>query len=38
VVNGSVVTENLYSYEPFKLFSTSSTIQFGAPDPAPIKK
>ena len=38
LVNGAIVTENLYHYEPFKLFSTSSTITFGAPDPAPIKK
>ena len=38
VVNRNVTTENLYRYEPFKLFSTSSTIQFGSPDPAPLKK
>ena len=38
VVNGAIMTENLYRYEPFKLFSTSSTIKFGDPDPAPIKK
>lgn len=38
VVNAAVVTENLYRYEPFKLFSSSSTITFGAPDPAPVKK
>jgi hypothetical protein len=38
VVNGDIMTENLYRYEPFKLFSTSSTIKFGDPDPAPIKK
>jgi hypothetical protein len=38
VVNGAVMTENLYRYQPFKLFSTSSTITFGDPDPAPIKK
>jgi hypothetical protein len=31
VVNGTVVTENLYRYEPFKLFSSSSTITFGTP-------
>jgi hypothetical protein len=30
-VNGAVITENLYLYEPFKLFSTSSTITFGTP-------
>jgi hypothetical protein len=38
VVNGALMTENLYSYEPFRLFSTTSTITFGAPDPAPVKK
>ena len=38
LVNSAVITENLYRYEPFKLFSTSSTITFGIPDPAPIKK
>jgi hypothetical protein len=38
VVNGAVMTENLYRYEPFKLFSSSSTIKFGDPDPGPIKK
>ena len=38
VVNGAVMTENLYRYEPFKLFSSSSTITFGDPDPAAIKK
>jgi hypothetical protein len=38
LVNSAVVTENLYRYEPFKLFNASSTITFGAPDPAPVKK
>ena len=38
VVNGAVMTENLYRYEPFKLFSSSSTITFGSPDPSPVKK
>lgn len=42
LVNRAVITENLYRYEPFKLFSSSSSIQFGdIPDtlpPAPIKK
>jgi hypothetical protein len=42
LVNGEVVTENLYRYDAFKLFSTSSSIKFGdLPDtapPAPIKK
>jgi hypothetical protein len=37
-VNGAVITENLYRYQPFKLFSTTSTITFGTPDPGPIKK
>ena len=31
VVNGAVMTENLYRYQPFKFFSTSSTITFGSP-------
>ena len=31
VVNGAVVTENLYRYQPFKLFATDSTITFGTP-------
>lgn len=30
-LNGATVTENLYSYEPFQLFSASSTITFGDP-------
>jgi len=40
IVNGAPTTENLYRYEPFQLFSASSTIQFGAPAPTPppIKK
>jgi hypothetical protein len=43
LVNGKVMTENLYSYQPFKLFSTDSSVKFGdlpdtAPPPAPIKK
>ncbi len=43
LVNGEVITENLYRYEPFKLFSTNSSIQFGdvsdtAPQPAPVRK
>jgi hypothetical protein len=37
MVNGAIMTENLYRYDPFKLFSTSSTIKFGDPE-APIKK
>ena len=31
LVNGAVITENLYRYQPFKLFSTTSTITFGSP-------
>jgi hypothetical protein len=43
LVDGRLMTENLYAYEPFKLFSTSSDIKFtdlppAAPPPAPIKK
>jgi len=41
MVNGAVITENLYRYEPFKLFSTESSIKFGdlpGAAPAPIKK
>jgi hypothetical protein len=42
LVNGAIVTENLYRYEPFKLFSASSAIKFGeVPDatpPEPIRK
>ena len=29
LVNGGVMTENLYRYDPFKLLQTTSTIQFG---------
>jgi hypothetical protein len=41
IVNGAVITENLYRYEPFRLFSTNSSIKFGdIPDttPPPTKK
>jgi hypothetical protein len=43
LVDGRLMTENLYHYEPFKLFSTSSDIKFTdlpptTPPPAPIKK
>jgi hypothetical protein len=31
LVNGAVMTENLYRYQPFKFFSTSSTVTFGSP-------
>jgi hypothetical protein len=36
LVNGAVLTENHYRYEPFKLFSADAEIQFNeVPDPAP---
>jgi hypothetical protein len=42
LVDGRLMTENLYHYEPFKLFSTSSNIKFtdgpATDPPAPIKK
>jgi hypothetical protein len=38
VVDGQTTTENLYVYEPFKLFTTSTQIKFGEPAPAPVKK
>jgi hypothetical protein len=43
LVNGVVMTENLYRYQPFKLFSASSAISFGevpdtTPPPEPTKK
>ena len=31
LVNGSLVIENLYLYEPFQFFSASSNISFGSP-------
>jgi hypothetical protein len=31
LVNGAIVTENLYRYEPFRFFSAKSTISFGSP-------
>jgi hypothetical protein len=31
LVNGIVITENLYTYQPFQLFSSTSTISFGSP-------
>jgi hypothetical protein len=31
LVNRAVVTENLYRYDPFQLFTASSTITFGSP-------
>ena len=41
LVDGHVMTENLYRYEPFKMFSADAEIKFTeleAPPPAPIKK
>jgi hypothetical protein len=40
LVDGRLMTENLYRYEPFKLFAASSDIKFTDPatPPAPIKK
>ena len=32
------MTENLYRYEPFKLFGSSFHHTFGAPKPRPCKK
>jgi hypothetical protein len=42
MVDGQAVTENLYRYEPFKLFSADAEIKFTeletpAPPPAPTK-
>jgi hypothetical protein len=37
IVDGRLVTENLYRYEPFKLFSTATEIRFTElPDPAAL--
>jgi hypothetical protein len=43
LVNGEVVTENLYRYQPFKLFSADSSVKFGdlpdtAQPPPAVKK
>jgi hypothetical protein len=43
IVDGRVITENLYRYEPFKMFSADAEIKFTeletpAPPPAPGKK
>ena len=36
MVDGDVMTENHYRYEPFKLFSSDAEIKFSElPDPAP---
>ena len=37
--DGVLATENLYRYDPFRLFTASSAISFGdLPDPPPVKK
>jgi hypothetical protein len=43
MVDGQVITENLYRYDPFKLFSADAEIKFTeletpSPPPAPAKK
>jgi hypothetical protein len=43
MVDGKVITENLYRYEPFKMFSADAEIKFTEletppPPPAPVKK
>ena len=45
MVDGKVITENLYRYEPFKMFSADAEIKFTeletpppTPPAAPIKK
>ena len=43
LVDGQLITENLYRYEPFKMFSADAEIKFteletSPPPPAPIKK
>ena len=42
IVDGQVITENLYRYEPFKMFSADAEIKFTeletAPPAAPVKK
>lgn len=42
VVDGRTMTENLYTYEPFRLFAASSAIKYTdlppEPPPAPVKK
>ena len=38
-VDNHLLTENLYSYEPFKLFSSDAEIKFTEiPDTPPVKK
>jgi hypothetical protein len=36
-VDGFLLTENLYTYEPFRLFTTDSRIEFGNPTDSPKK-
>jgi hypothetical protein len=41
LVDGQLLTENLYRYQPFKLFSADAAISFDVPDSAttpPVKK
>ena len=42
LVDGNLITENLYRYEPFKLFSADAEIKFTEldtpPPAAPVKK
>ena len=40
VVDNALITENVYRYEPFKLFSSDAAIKFTEiPDPSPpVKK
>jgi len=39
LVDGKLITENLYSYEPFKRFGADAEIKFTElPSPDPIKK
>jgi hypothetical protein len=43
MVDGHVITENLYRYEPFKMFSADAEIKFTeletpSPPPSPAKK
>ncbi len=43
LVDGKLITENLYRYEPFKTFGADTEIKFTEftdvpPNPAPVKK
>ena len=35
LIDGQLLTENLYRYEPFKLFSADTDIKFTELDPPP---